>query len=152
MPTITVEQTVAAPPDVVFDVLTDHRGYAAISPIRGSDLEREGDPAPNGLGAIRTLRLAPGPPLREEITAFDRPRHYAYRLLSGAPVKDHTADVTFSDVGGKTRVVYRIETTPKVPGLVAPAIVAVLRRGTKLLLAGAAREAERRAGSGRAAS
>jgi uncharacterized protein YndB with AHSA1/START domain len=151
MPTITVEKTVAAPPDVVFDVLTDHRGYPAISPFRAADLEREGDPPPNGTGAIRVLRLA-GPPLREEVTAFDRPRHFAYRLLSGAPVKNHTADVTFSDVGGKTRVVYRMETTPKVPRLAAPAIIFVLRRGTKLLLDGAAREAERRAASSRAAS
>jgi hypothetical protein len=48
--------------------------------------------------------------------------------------------------------VYRIETTPTVPRLAAPAILAVLKRGTKLLLAGVAREAERQAASGRAAS
>jgi hypothetical protein len=146
MATITLEKTVAAPPDVVFDVLTDHRGYPAITPLRGVDLEREGSPAPNGVGAIRVLRLA-GPPIREEVTVFDRPRRFGYRLLSGAPVRDHTADVTLSDVAGRTRIVYRVDTTPTVPRVVAPAMVAVLRRGIKLLLGGVVKEAERRASS-----
>jgi hypothetical protein len=150
MATMTLERTVAAPPDVVFDVLTDHRGYPAITPLRSVVLEREGDPAPNGVGAIRALKLA-GPPLREVVTAFDRPRRFGYRLLSGAPVRNHNVDVTLDDVAGSTRIVYRVETTPTVPRVVAPAIVAVVRRSMKLLLAGVAREAERRAGSARAA-
>lgn len=144
MATITLEKTVAAPPDVVFDVLVDHRGYAAITPLRRVDLEHEGNPAPNGVGAVRALRLA-GPPMREEVTVFDRPRRFGYRLLSGAPVRDHTAEVTLSDVAGQTRVVYRIETTPTVPRVAAPVIVAVVRRTVKMLLAGIVKEAERRA-------
>ena len=38
-------RSVAAPPEVVFDALADRRGYAAITPLRRVDLEREGDPA-----------------------------------------------------------------------------------------------------------
>jgi hypothetical protein len=53
--------TIRAPREVVFDVLTDHVGYAAITPV---ELEREGDPAPNGTGAVRVMRplgrLGPG--------------------------------------------------------------------------------------------
>jgi uncharacterized protein YndB with AHSA1/START domain len=45
----------AAPPQTVFDVLTDHRGYAEYTPLRRVELEREGDPPPNGVGAIRVL-------------------------------------------------------------------------------------------------
>ena len=44
---------VAAPPETVFDVLTDHRRYPEITPLRKAALEREGEPAPNGVGAIR---------------------------------------------------------------------------------------------------
>jgi hypothetical protein len=69
MPSLTLTSTVNAPNDVVFDVLTDHRGYARISPLRKSLLEREGDPAPNGVGAIRAL-YAVGPPIREEVTEY----------------------------------------------------------------------------------
>ena len=61
---------VAAPPETVFDVLTDHRGYAKITPLRKAELEREGEPAPNGVGAIRELS-AVGPPLREEVLAYE---------------------------------------------------------------------------------
>jgi hypothetical protein len=39
----------AAPIDVVFDVLNDHRGQADMTALRSSTLEREGDPAPNGV-------------------------------------------------------------------------------------------------------
>jgi len=56
---------VAAPPEVVFDVLTDHRRYTEITPLRKAELEREGEPSPNGLGAIRVLSAVPGPPMRK---------------------------------------------------------------------------------------
>jgi uncharacterized protein YndB with AHSA1/START domain len=65
MASFTLERQVDAPPEVVFEVLVDHRRYAEIvAPIRRSELEREGDPAPNGVGAVRVLK-AIGPPLRE---------------------------------------------------------------------------------------
>ncbi len=44
-----------------------------LTPLRSSTLEREGTPAPNGVGAIRVLALA-GPPIREEVTAYEPPR------------------------------------------------------------------------------
>ena len=70
MPTFTLEKNVAAPPSTVFEVLADHRNYSAINGrIRSSTLEREGEPAPNGVGAIRVLK-AIGPPLREEIVEY----------------------------------------------------------------------------------
>jgi uncharacterized protein YndB with AHSA1/START domain len=142
MVTFTIERTIAAPPDVVFDILTDHRRYAAFTPLRGSELEREGDPAPNGVGAIRVLR-AVGPPMREEVTAFERPHHFAYRMLSGAPLRDHVGDVTLEPAVGGTRVVYRIDSTPTVP-VVGHAMLGVLRVAVSRLLAGVDREAERR--------
>jgi hypothetical protein len=40
MATFTLNSTVAAPIEVVFDVLTDHRGYAKLTPLRSSTLER----------------------------------------------------------------------------------------------------------------
>ena len=72
MASFTFVRRIAAPPETVFDVLTDHRGYAAITPLRRSELEREGEPAPNGVGAIRVL-TAVGPPLREEVLAYQPP-------------------------------------------------------------------------------
>ena len=142
MPGFTLVRTAAAPAEVVFDVLTDHRAYPSITPVRAVDLEREGDPAPNGVGAIRALRVA-GPALREEVTVYDRPHRFGYRMLSGAPVRDHVADVRLEPTTGGTRIVYHIETTPtmRVGGA---AVVGTLRIAVLALLRGVVREAERR--------
>ena len=82
---------VAAPPEIVFDVLTDHRRYPDTA-LRQAELEREGEPAPNGLGAIRVL-TAVGPPMREEVIAYERAEPLLLHVLSGLPVRDHVGTV-----------------------------------------------------------
>jgi uncharacterized protein YndB with AHSA1/START domain len=139
--------TVSAPIETVFDVLTDHRGYAQITPLRSVTLEREGDPAPNGVGAIRRLGLV-GPPIREEVTEFDRPTRFVYRLLSGAPVRDYIGTVELAPDGDrKTHVVYRVDTFPVIP-LTGRAVVAVARTGVGQLYKAIVKESERRAKAG----
>ena len=146
MASFTYERQVAAPPEIVFDVLTDHRRYTEITPLRRAHLEREGEPAPNGVGAIRVLSVA-GPPMREEVLAYDPPRRFSYKILSGLPVRDHVGTVELTPSDGGTKVVYAIHTTPTVP-LGGFAVVAVLEQGIKTLLAGVAKESERRAADG----
>jgi uncharacterized protein YndB with AHSA1/START domain len=138
----TFVRDVAAPPEVVFDVFTDHRRYAEITPMRRSVLEREGEPAPNGVGAIRALHSV-GPPLREEVIVYEPPRRFAYRVLSGVPVRDHVGTVELTPAGDGTRVVYAIRTVPTMP-LGGRAVVAVTRLAVKRLLDDVAAEAERR--------
>jgi uncharacterized protein YndB with AHSA1/START domain len=147
MASFTYERQVAAPPEVVFDVLTDHRRYSEITPLRRAELEREGEPEPNGLGAIRVLCLA-GPPMREEVIAYQRPYRFSYTILSGLPVRDHVGTVELSPSDGGTRVVYAIHTTPTVP-LGGFAVVVALKQGIKTLLGGVAKESERRAADAR---
>ncbi len=147
MASFTYERQVAAPPEIVFDVLTDHRRYPEITPLRRAALEREGDPAPNGLGAIRVLTLA-GPPMREEVIAYDRPRRFSYTILSGLPVRDHVGTVELSPSDGGTRIVYAIHTTPTLP-VGGFAVVAALKQAIKGLLGGVAKESERRAADAR---
>jgi len=138
---------VAAPPETIFAVLTEHHLYAEITPLRKSVLEREGDPPPNGVGAIRVL-TAVGPPLREQVVAYEPPHRFSYKLLSGLPVRDHvgTVELTPREDSG-TRVVYAVRTIPTLP-LVGAAIVAVLKLGVGQLLDGIAKESERRAANG----
>lgn len=137
------EREVAAPPEVVFEVLTDHRRYSEITPLRGAKLEREGTPAPNGVGAIRVLS-AVGPPLREEVLVYEPGRRFSYKLLSGLPVRDHVGTVELSQSGSGTRVAYAVRTTPTVP-VAGFAVVAVVKQGIRQLLGGVAKESERRA-------
>lgn len=145
MASFTFVRQVAAPPETVFEVLTDHRGYSKLTPLRKSELEREGDPAPNGVGAIRVLS-AVGPPLREEVVGYAPVERFSYRLLSGLPVRDHVGTVALEPSGDGTEVTYAVRTHPTVP-VVGAAVVAAVRFGVKSLLDGIVKESERRAGA-----
>jgi uncharacterized protein YndB with AHSA1/START domain len=140
------ERFIAAPPETVFDLITDHRGYAAITALRRSELEREGEPAPNGVGAIRAL-TAVGPPLREEVIAYERPTRFSYTLLAGLPSRDHVGTVELTPEGKGTRMVYAVHMTPTLP-LVGGAVVAGTKLAIRSLIDGVAKESERRAAAG----
>src|SRR5262245_11963851 len=131
MASFTFTRQVAAPPETVFEVLTDHRRYNQLTPLRKSELEREGEPAPNGAGAVRSLR-AVGPPLREEVLAYEPAARFSYQLRSGLPVRDHVGTVELAPEAGGTRVVYAVRTTPTVP-IVGAGIVAVVKIGVRQL-------------------
>jgi uncharacterized protein YndB with AHSA1/START domain len=146
MASFTFTREVAAPPEVIFEVLTDHRRYSELTPLRKSVLEREGDPAPNGLGAIRKL-TAVGPALREEVIGYQPPSRFSYTLLSGLPVRDHVGTVELTPNGSGTKMVYAVRTHPTVP-VVGPVIVAVVKQAVKGLVDGVVAESERRAAAG----
>jgi hypothetical protein len=143
MASFTLTREIAAPPATVFGVLTDHRKYSDLTPLRKSELEREGDPAPNGLGAIRKLS-AIGPPLREEVIAYEPDGRFSYKLLSGLPVRDHVGTVELTAGGSGTKMVYAVRTQPTVP-VVGAVVVAVVKQAVKGLIDGVAKESERRA-------
>lgn len=126
MAAYTFRALIDAPIDLVFDVLTDHRRYAEFTPLRSVTLEREGISSINGIGAVRALHLA-GPVIREEVIEYVRPTRFAYRMLSGMPVRDHVGRVELLQEASGTRVVYQLETFPTVPAPFAPAVSAVAR-------------------------
>jgi uncharacterized protein YndB with AHSA1/START domain len=141
----TLTRQINAPPETVFGVLTDHRRYAELTPLRRSELEREGEPAPNGVGAIRKL-TAVGPPMREEVIAYEAPRRFSYTVLSGLPVRDHIGTVELAESGGGTRMVYALRTQPTLP-VIGGAVILPIKQAIKGLIAGVAAESERRASS-----
>lgn len=146
MASFTLTREIAAPPETVFEILTDHRRYAEMTQLRRSELEREGVPAPNGVGAIRKL-TAVGPPMREEVIAFEAPSRFSYTVLSGLPVRDHVGTVELAADGDGTRMVYAVRTQPTLP-LVGGVVVAVIKQAIKGLIDGVAKESERRAAAG----
>jgi uncharacterized protein YndB with AHSA1/START domain len=146
MASFTFKREVAAPPEIVFEVLTDHRRYTDLTPLRKAELEREGEPAPNGVGAIRKLS-AVGPPLREEVLAYEPVSRFSYTLLSGLPVRNHVGTVELTPAAGGTKVVYAVRTTPTVP-LAGAVVVAAVKLGVGQLLGGIVKESERRAANG----
>jgi len=142
----TLTREIAAPAETVFEVLTDHRRYSELTPLRKSELEREGEADPNGVGAIRKL-TAVGPPMREEVVAFEAPTRFSYTVLSGLPVRDHVGTVELTPEGGATRMVYAVRTQPTLP-VVGFAVVAAIKQAIKGLIDGVAKESERRVAAG----
>lgn len=146
MASFTLFREVDAPPEVVFDVLTDHRRYAEITRLRKSTLEREGDSAPDGVGAIRVLR-AVGPPIREEVVAYERPSRFSYKVLSGLPLRDHLGTVSLESSDAGTKVTYALKAIPTIP-FAGKVVMLGLERAVTELLNGVVSESERRATAG----
>lgn len=146
MASFTFKREISAPPETVFEVLTDHRRYSELTPLRKSVLEREGESTPNGVGAIRKLTVV-GPPMREEVIAYEAPSRFSYTVLSGLPVRDHVGTVELTAENGGTKMVYAVRTQPTLP-VVGPVVVAVVKQAIKGLIDGISDESERRASAG----
>ena len=106
-----------APPERVFELLADAKSWPRwAGPLVGqASWEREGDPAPGGVGAIRKIGRWPvfG---REEIVVSEPPTHHAYTTLSGNPVRNYRADVLLGAGGGGTVIKWSATFEPLVPG------------------------------------
>jgi hypothetical protein len=136
----------SAPPNVVWGVLADASGWARWGPWQRSSLEREGDPTPDGVGALRRLERRPFVS-REEVTIFEPPTRLGYELRSGLPLRGYRAEVTLSNAGEGTEINWRSEFDPAIPGTGA-FFRWQLGRFIADVAERAAREAERQAGVG----
>ena len=92
----------------VWDVLADVPRWSDWGPWTSTELAREGDPPPGGMGAVRALKRFPMT-LREEIVVYEPPERMAYTLLSGLPLRDYRAEVTLSADGDGTEIHWRSE-------------------------------------------
>jgi hypothetical protein len=119
VPICTYEVTArsSAPPERVFELLSDATSWPRwAGPVIGhASWEREGDPAPGGVGAIRKVGRWPmfG---REQIVASESPFHYAYTMLSGNPVRNYRADVALVRDGAGTSITWSATFDPRIPG------------------------------------
>ena len=77
MKTVRVERSIAAPAADVFEMLTDHAGYTRFRGVSKAERFRDGEPDPNGVGAMRRITTPPVT-FEEEILTFDRPRRMDY--------------------------------------------------------------------------
>ena len=137
----TVESTVTtrAAPEVVWAILADARSWHTWGPWDSAALEREGDPAPDGVGAIRVFKKRPITS-REEVTLFEPSSRLGYRLLSGLSVRGYEAQVTLTPSDGGTKIHWRSQFNSRAPGMGA-----FMRRVIKDVSTRLAREADRRA-------
>jgi ribosome-associated toxin RatA of RatAB toxin-antitoxin module len=104
MRTVHVTRTIPARPGDIFDLLADHANYDRFRPIHGSELIRQGDPAPNGVGALRRIKVRPLV-FDEEITAYERPSRLDYLIVKlNVPFDHHGGTIRLSPEGEGTHV------------------------------------------------
>ena len=113
MAEIHMKRRFAASPEKVFAAITDHVGMEKWMPGSKITLDRQGEPAPNGLGAIRRIR-ASGLTILEEVVRFDPPREMQYKVLKAGPIIEHLGTIRVLPSGdGGSLVDYTIRfTTP----------------------------------------
>ena len=80
-----------------------------------TELLRQGDPPPDGVGALRRFAFGPGGS-KEEVVVWDPPRHLGYVVVRGLPVRGYRADVHLDQDDTGTLVTWRCSVEPLVPG------------------------------------
>jgi uncharacterized protein YndB with AHSA1/START domain len=114
---VEVRQRIEAPVQKVWDRYTDHVSWTDWAGMGKVRLEREGTPAPNGVGCVRVISSA-GVSVHEEVLSFDRPHRMTYRVVKGGiPIKNHLGEVTFEPEGTATLVTWRCQFDSRIPGL-----------------------------------
>ncbi len=76
----------------VFALLADGSSWPRWAPIESFELEKFGDPPPEGVGAIRVFRHGRTTG-RDQLVAIEPGRRLSYASLSGLPVHDYQATV-----------------------------------------------------------
>jgi ribosome-associated toxin RatA of RatAB toxin-antitoxin module len=115
MRTVHVTRTIPAPADDVFDLLADHANYDRFRPIHDSELLREGDPKPNGVGALRRIKVRPLT-FDEEVTAYDRPVQLDYLIVKlNVPFEHHGGSIKLTRQEDATLVDWQSNFTVPTP-------------------------------------
>ncbi|MGV0769947.1 SRPBCC family protein [Mycobacterium sp. DBP42] len=115
MQTVTVERTIEAPQDEVFDFMSNAANFTRSALVLRQRLARPGLQAPYGPGAVRILLWTIGW-FRERITAYDAPRSFDYTVERSFPPSEHRhGRVSFATVDGGTHVVWTTTFRVKFP-------------------------------------
>ena len=144
--TIHLTATTKASPETVFNILAESARWPQWSGVGTAALEREGDPAPDGLGARRVFKSG-RITSREEVVVFEPGRQFSYILLSGLPVSDYRADVMLEPDSSGTGITWHSEFSAKYfgSGWINRLLLA---RFIKKLVSGLVQESDARATSG----
>jgi len=105
---IVVEMEIEATPQEIFDILTDHEGYAEnFISVQKSVLLQEGTETKNGVGARRELSVL-GTIGVDRITSFDPPNGYTYDASEAYYIQPFgewsRVDIPFNHAGASVEI------------------------------------------------
>jgi hypothetical protein len=104
-----------APVEAVWPLIGEARRWKEWTFLDRTELLEEGDPAPDGVGALRRFtRFGLGS--SERVLAWDPPHHLAYTIVKGFPVRNYRADVTCTPDEPGTLVSWSASFDALVPG------------------------------------
>ncbi|MFW0789859.1 SRPBCC family protein [Gordonia sp. CPCC 205333] len=114
--------SVKKPTAQVWAALADHAGMSAWGPGTKVNVTaaKEGDP--NGVGAVRRIKVGPGPAIVEEITEFSPDQKLGYRALAGVPFKDYQGLVALTATPGGTEIVWTLTAADRLRGVESVAL------------------------------
>jgi hypothetical protein len=110
-----VRASSAATPAEIWPLVGEARRWKEWSFLDRSDLIAEGEPAPDGVGAVRRF-TSHGVGSQEEVVAWDPPHHLAYSILKGFPVRHYRGDVHLDPEGVGTAITWSATFDEMVPG------------------------------------
>ena len=110
-----VRATSQAPVEVVWPLIGEAARWKEWSFLTRSGLDREGEPAPDGVGAIRRFTTL-GMGSREEVVSWEPPHHLGYVILTGFPVRNYRGDVVLATDGDRTTLTWSSSFDTKIPG------------------------------------
>lgn len=120
MQTAEVNAYIHASCERVFEVLSDHEGYAVVPEISSARLLRPGLEARNGRGAVRELR-ALGLRFVEEVESFDPPHRFDYRIIdSTLPIDHRGGSIELTPRGEGCEVRWRTQFHVRMPWIAGP--------------------------------
>ncbi len=135
-----LERCIGAPASRVWEIVRDHERMPSWSPAREVVRRQAGEGDPDGIGAVRVVRIA-GLAIEERVIDFKPERRIAVLAMQGGPFRDCASEMELLPEGDATRVRWRVAMRPLLPGTGW-----LLRRGTARLvrsgLSGVARLAE----------
>ena len=145
-----VNRTSTAPPATLFRLETDGAGWSkwAGPMIVQSSWERQGDPPPAGIGAIRKVGLWPVL-MREETVEYEQDRRHVYTFIGRSPAKNYRAEVTFTpNAAGGTDLKWTGSFSDgAIPGT-GPVVLAIMRNTIRDVSKRLVKAAERETGTG----
>jgi hypothetical protein len=139
-----VQKTSSASAATLFRIVADGANYSnwAKPIIMQSSWQRQGDPAPGGIGAVRKVGAWPFFGL-EETVRYEQDRCFAYKLNGAVPVKDYLGEVVLTpNAGGGTDIRWSGSFVEKVRGT-GPVVRAAWRGVVRFYARRLAKAAER---------
>jgi hypothetical protein len=144
-----VHRTTSAPAATLFRLETDGARWSEWGKpmVFQSGWQRQGDPAPGGIGAVRKVGMWPLF-VREETVEYEQDRRHVYALIGPpTPAKDYRGEFLLTpNAAGGTDIRWSGSFTERIPGT-GPLMLAWLRGAIRFFAGRLVKAAESRAGA-----